>query len=72
MEVKTFEEELENLKLSKKEFAELTNLPYQTIMNWKRSDSIPRWVKSWLENYIKAKEMDKVVEAVRPFVKCGE
>ena len=26
------------------------------------------WVQSWLENYIKAENMDKVVEAVKPYV----
>ena len=64
-----FETILEEYTLSKKQFAELTELPYQTIMNWKRSDNPPNWVKSWLENYIKAKDMDKVVEAVKPYVR---
>ena len=64
-----FENLLNNILISKKEFAEATNLPYQTVMNWKRNDSVPPWVQSWLENYIKAKDMDKVVEAVKPHIK---
>ena len=63
-----FELELEKSSMNKKTFAELTELPYQTIMNWKRSDNVPVWVKSWLENYIKAKDMDKVIDAVKPYV----
>lgn len=72
METNEFEKKLENLNLSKKDFAELTNLPYQTIMNWKRSDSVPKWVKSWLENYIKAKDLDRVADAVAPILSKRE
>jgi DNA-binding transcriptional regulator YiaG len=70
MNINQFELELEKLKLSKKEFAALTDLPYQTIMNWKRSDSVPKWVKSWLENYIKAKDLERVADAVAPILKA--
>ena len=33
-----FENLLNNIPISKKEFAEATNLPYQSVMNWKRND----------------------------------
>jgi len=72
MDIQNFEKELEKLNLSKKEFAGMTSLPYQTIMNWKRSDSLPKWVRSWLENYIKAKDIDKMAEAMKPYMKCEE
>ncbi len=29
-------------------------------------------MKSWLENYIKAKDIDKVAETMRPYIECGE
>lgn len=64
-----FEGKLEDVDMSKKEFAEASSLPYQTVMNWKRNDAVPVWVDSWLENYIKAKDMDRVVEAVKPHIK---
>jgi hypothetical protein len=61
-----FTQILKNLKLSKKDFATLTGVPYQTIMNWK--DKTPVWVDSWLDNYSKAELGNKVIEAVKPFV----
>lgn len=64
-----FEELLKNANLNKKEFATLVEMNYTSVTNWSGNNNVPKWVKSWLENYIKAKEMDKVVEAVRPFVK---
>ena len=27
-------------------------------------------VNSWLQNYIKAKDIDKVAETIRPYIKC--
>ena len=65
-----FEELLKNANLNKKEFATLVEMNYTSVTNWAGNNNVPKWVKSWLENYIKAKEMDKVVEAVKPFVKC--
>lgn len=60
---------LEKANLSKKEFAEIIDMRYTSVNNWGTSQPLPRWVKSWLENYIKAKDMDKVVEAVKPHIK---
>lgn len=68
MNYKDFEELLKKVGINKKEFAALTELSYQTVMNWNNTDSVPKWVKSWLENYIKAKDMDKVVKAVQPYI----
>lgn len=50
-----FEKRIESLNISKKKFSDLTNLPYQTIMNWKRNETVPIWIESWLEYYTKAK-----------------
>ena len=65
-----FKEMLKEASLSKKDFAEKSKVSYGTIGNWNDTDRpVPVWVQSWLENYIKAKDMDKVVEAVKPHIK---
>lgn len=67
MDYEEFEELLKKADISKKEFASYVDMNYVSITNWNKN-KIPPWVKSWLENYIKAKNMDKVVEAVKPYV----
>ena len=66
MSYKEFEELLRKVNINKKEFSNLTELSYQTVMNWNHTDNVPKWVKSWLDNYIKAKcytdVKDKVIE----------
>lgn len=69
MNYKDFEKLLANVGINKKDFANLTELSYQTVMNWQRNDNVPKWVKSWLENYIKSKVSDDIIEAVKPFAK---
>ncbi|MFX4242626.1 helix-turn-helix domain-containing protein [Aliarcobacter butzleri] len=65
-----FKQLLKNAELSKKDFAELLGTSYQGVNNWGTNGrEYPYWVKSWLENYIKAKDMDKVVETVKPYIK---
>lgn len=60
---------LEEIKLSKKEFARLCNISYNTVNNWTdETRPVPPWVPSWLENYIKAKTLDTVVEAITPHI----
>lgn len=72
MNYKELEESLKKSKLNKKEFATLTELSYQTVMNWNNTDNVPKWVKSWLENYIKAKDIDKVAETMRPYIESEQ
>jgi len=70
MKKETFDNILKSNNLSRKDFAELSGIKYTTVGKWNDDDRpIPAWVKSWLDNYIKAKDMDKVVEAVSPYVK---
>ena len=68
MEHEVFLKKLIEADLNKKSFAVVTGLAYSTVANWSTTNNIPSWVSSWLENYIKAQSMDKVVEAVRPYV----
>lgn len=67
-----FVKALKKASLNKKEFSELTGLAYSTVANWSSSQNIPIWVKSWLENYTKAKDMDKIIKAVKPYAKDVE
>ena len=56
-----FTKVLDSLHLSKKEFAKLSNIAYNTVNNWNdETKPIPSWVESWLENYIKAKSYEDV------------
>ena len=72
MTYKEFEEKLKSINLNKKRFSQLTELSYQTVMNWNNIGKVPSWVKSWLENYIKAKDMDTIANMIKPYIKCDE
>jgi len=53
MNKKIFTLTLKNMNLSKKEFAELANISYNTVNNWNDDNRpIPSWVESWLKLYI--------------------
>ena len=45
--------------LTKKEFADMVGLKYNSVVNW-NTNKIPLWVKSWINNYIKLKNKEKV------------
>lgn len=70
MKNEVFEELLRQAKINKKEFANLVEMNYTSVTNWASNDNVPRWVRSWLKNYIKAKDIDKIAEAVKPYFKC--
>lgn len=48
--------------LSKKEFAILLNINYQSVNAWESTQPAPYWAWSWLENYAKARFFDKMME----------
>jgi hypothetical protein len=57
---------LEDVDLSKKEFAKLSNISYNTVNNWNDDNKpVPPWVKSWLENYIDKKKFDHIKEIIK-------
>lgn len=64
MELSQFKELLKKANLNKKQFAELLEMQYNTVNAWGSNNSIPSWVKSWLENYIKAKTYDGIKNKV--------
>jgi len=48
--------------LSKKEFATLLNINYQSVNAWESTQPAPYWAWSWLENYAKARMFDRMME----------
>ena len=65
MKKEEFTSILKQENLAKKEFANLANISYNTVNNWNDTNKpVPPWVKSWLENYIKAKSYEDVKNKV--------
>ena len=70
MDREEFNDLLKQAGLNKRELSDLLETTYQGVNNWGTNGrGYPYWVKSWLENYIKSKTHDTVVEAVKPYVK---
>lgn len=70
MTKKEFDDKLKSVGITRQDFSDMTGLSYGAINNWNdETKPIPSWVEPFLKNYIKAKDMDKVVEAVKPYVK---
>lgn len=60
-----FDTILKENNLTRKDFANLSGIKYTTVGKWNDADRpIPSWVKSWLENYIKAKSYGDVKDKV--------
>lgn len=60
---------LDEICLSKKEFASMCKISYSTVNNWNDDTKpVPPWVSSWLDNYAKAKALDTVADAVKPYI----
>lgn len=69
MKKQEFDETLKKIALSRQEFADMTELSYGAVSNWHdEKKPVPGWVKSWLDNYIKSKLADDIINAVEPFV----
>lgn len=48
--------------ISKKEFATLLSINYQSVNAWESTQPAPYWAWSWLENYAKARMFDRMME----------
>nr|DAY39565.1 MAG TPA: Regulatory protein [Caudoviricetes sp.] len=59
-----FKDFLNRSGINKKELAELLGLSYGTVNNWGSSNPYPEWLKSWFENFIKAKSYEEIKKAV--------
>ena len=56
MNNQAFEALLKSAGLSKKEFATLVDMNYNSVTNWNKSDKVPQWVEPFLKLYIENKE----------------
>ena len=66
MTTERFKEKLDEANLTKKEFAEISNISYGTIGNWHDENRpVPPWVESWLENYIGKKKFESIKEILK-------
>lgn len=56
-----FKRLLKKAELNKKDLAEILETSYQGVNNWGTNGrEYPYWVKTWLENYIKAKSYEDI------------
>lgn len=60
MEINEFDNSLKELNLSKKDFAILSGLTYNSVVNWNQKGKTADWVDSWILNYKKAVKFDKL------------
>ena len=66
-----FEKLLKEAKLSKKDFADLVKMNYNSVTNWNKSDKIPQWVGSWLKLYSENKDLAQLKKLIKETV-CDE
>jgi len=72
MDKNLFKDLLKQAKLSKKEFAEILEIPYATANSWGNNGrDYPYWIKSWLSLYIENKECKELKEIIKTHV-CKE
>ena len=69
MDKEEFLSKLKKLGINKKEFTEISKIPYSTVNNWgtivnKRPLSIPNWVEPFLFYYEKAIKLDYVTDEI--------
>jgi len=56
---------LKDIDLSKQEFANLSDISYDTINDWNDDNRpVPVWAQSWLYNFVKEKNYEEVKDAV--------
>ncbi|EOI8604816.1 hypothetical protein ACMXDT_001611, partial [Campylobacter jejuni] len=58
LNIATFEKKLNELNLTKKEFAKMVGAVYNSVINWNVKGETPKWVDSWICNYEKARSFD--------------
>lgn len=65
LDINEFKELMKAAELNKKDLAELLTTSYHCVNSWGTNGrDYPYWVKSWLENYIKAKSYDMIKDKV--------
>ncbi|EAT99682.1 MULTISPECIES: acyl carrier protein [Campylobacter] len=68
MEIGEFEKLLKQAGLTKKEFANLTGMNYNSVVNWGTKNTYAQWVEPFLTAYIKAKKYDELIKSVKSAV----
>ena len=72
MNKELFKKLLKKANLTKKQFAEILEIPYATANSWGNNGrDYPYWVKSWLNLYIKNKDCEELKEIIKENV-CKE
>ncbi len=69
MEKEEFNNLMKEANLTKKEFADIIGITPGSLNNWGSTQNIPYWVKTWLENYIKAQDLKKISDIIKPLLK---
>ncbi len=67
-----FIDKLKTLNLSKKDFSDITTVPYSTVNNWgtvknNKKLAVPCWVEPFLNHYIKSQKFDYIAQSI-----CGD
>jgi hypothetical protein len=62
-----FQELLSKTGLNKRELAELTGIPYNTVNGWGSRTPYPPYARFLLDAVIKLQTLDRIVAAVEPF-----
>ncbi len=66
MNKELFKKLLKKAHLTKKQFAEILEIPYATANSWGNNGrDYPYWVKSWLNLYIKNKDCEELKEIIK-------
>jgi hypothetical protein len=60
-----FDVKVKNLGLKKTEFAELSNISYNTVKGWIKLEEVPGWVESWLDNYADSIKLKAIKEVLK-------
>lgn len=64
MEVGEFEKLLKQANLTKKEFADVVGMNYNSVVNWGTKNTYAHCVEPFLNCYIKAKKYDELMQGV--------
>lgn len=65
MELQEFKDNLDDLGLNLKEFAELVNIPYSTVTKYGRSTPIPSWVSAFLDVYTQNLKLESFKKEIK-------
>lgn len=69
MDRNKFNELLKQANLNKKQLSEILQTSYQGVNSWGTNGrGYPYWVESWLQNYIKSKDIDKIADVIKPYI----